>query len=288
MSDARPARPAGHPGFLTGIVRVVGVDEVGPRMRCVRLHDPGFASIDCSDSPASGCRVLIPGDGQPVVMPTPSLEKGLVYPDGVVPMEPRTLTIRRHDPAESTLDVEVTTSHPGVLAQWALTVAAGDEVGFAGPRHFAPLPAGPLVLLGDESALPAIASIVEQRQSTASVTVVAEVSSPLDELDLGAPTVWLHRDGAAPGAAMAVALTTLELADDAVVWIAGESGMARRARDLVRERPAHTGHIRASGYWRSGTTTEELDRQILEMTQQLVRDGADMEILDEFALAFES
>ncbi|BAN04317.1 siderophore-interacting protein [Ilumatobacter coccineus] len=277
------------PGFVTGVGRVVAASDVGPRLRRVVVQAPEFETLDCGDGPAPGFRVLIPSSGHPVVMPTASLEAGLTYPDGVEPSTPRTITVRRHDPVAATIEIDVAMTHDGVLVDWASSAAVGGEVGFAGPRRFPPLPDGPLVLLGDESALPAIAAIIEtsSRDRIPLFHVGVEVDTSADEIELGVPVAWYRRDGQTPGAALVAGVAALALPAGAVVWVAGEARMARGVRRLLEQTSPPPQHIRASGYWRANTASDELDEKILELTRELVASGDSMELLDEFALAFE-
>ncbi|WP_017972880.1 SIP domain-containing protein [Actinopolyspora halophila] len=67
--------------------------------------------------------------------------------------------------------------HEAPGASWAANVRAGDRVVTGPSPSYRPAPeADPLVLVGDESALPAITAILEEVPSTIPVGVFVEVA----------------------------------------------------------------------------------------------------------------
>jgi NADPH-dependent ferric siderophore reductase len=180
----------------------------------------------------------------------------------------RNYTVRRHRPAAGEIDVDVVLHEPrGPACTWAARTPLGAQVGYAGPRvDFAPKEdAEWLLLMGDETALPAIAAILETPRSTP-VLAVVEVHDAREELDLRAvreslgavggpePGVkWVHRDGA-PAATtthLADAVRELPLPKGAgQAWGAAESRIARDLRAVLRdERGMPRSHATARGYW---------------------------------------
>ncbi|NLD78064.1 MAG: hypothetical protein GX643_15520 [Acidimicrobiales bacterium] len=148
-------------GFVTCIARVRAAHWISSRRRRLTIVDESLAQMELGEGPAPAVRLLIPAPGHRPHLPTVSPD-GLAYPDGVVPPTPRTFTIRRLDRASRSLLVDIVTGHDGLGARWAATAEPGAEVGVAGPKTFAPLPAAEhLVLLGDETAIPAIETVLE-------------------------------------------------------------------------------------------------------------------------------
>lgn len=285
MSSQGPSLP---PGFVTGIGQVVESQRVSSTLQRLRIQGPRVSAMELGEGPACAVRLLIPPLGHPVVMPTPSVD-GLAYPEGAKPPTPRSVTVRRLLVADSAFDVEVGIGHPGLLSDWARNVGVGDEIGFAGPKLFPVLPEGPLVLLGDESALPAIAVILDSDLSTRPVIacIAIEVLSGESEVDLGMPVNWLRGQEGEPGRALVAGLPHLDIPEGAVVWVAGEVGMARSIRTILGDSELRPAHIRACGYWKSGRSSTELDNEILSVTQELMQRGESLGVLDEFALALE-
>jgi NADPH-dependent ferric siderophore reductase len=136
----------------------------------------------------------------------------------------RTYTTRYVRPAVRELDLDVVLhGDGGPAARWAQTVRPGDIVGLVGPDADAGGPHGgiefhppadgrPLLLAGDETAVPAVATIVEQLPRDARGEVLLEVPESGDVLELGAPAglriTWLARDGAAHGSLLVPAVTS--------------------------------------------------------------------------------
>jgi NADPH-dependent ferric siderophore reductase len=109
------------------------------------------------------------------------------------------------------------TAGPG--ASWAVAARPGDRVIVVGPRRGLPFggiefdppqDTRSLLLVGDESAVPAIASILEELTDGARGIVFVEVPTPGDIADLQAPVgielCWLARRDAEPGARLVPAL----------------------------------------------------------------------------------
>lgn len=98
----------------------------------------------------------------------------------------------------------------GPATLWAAGARPGDEVGIIAPRRgepfggieFAPAPGARLLLAADETAVPAVAAILEQLAQGSPETrgtAYLEVPGPGDVLDLAAPSGvevrWLPREG---------------------------------------------------------------------------------------------
>ena len=208
----------------------------------------------------------------------------------------RTYTVRalRTDPAELDIDL-VLHGINGPASAWASEVKAGDPVAVLGPNRrydgdpggveFVPPPAGtPMLLAGDETALPAIAAILEQVPADVRGKAIIEVPYPGDRLELikpaGVSVEWLVRDGQPAGQPMldcfadhaaelfgvdrsgAAIMEPIEDADPELepwdvpeqgsyAWIAGEAAMVRALRRLlVNDLGVPKTSVAFMGYWR--------------------------------------
>ena len=136
----------------------------------------------------------------------------------------RTYTVRAVRPDAAgpggELDVDmVRHGAAGPASAFAETAQVGDRVVVLGPDarfdgehggvEFRPPPShrGPFLLAGDETALPAVAVILEQLRPDAFGEVVLEVPESADRLDLRRPegmaVTWVVRDGASYGSGLA-------------------------------------------------------------------------------------
>jgi NADPH-dependent ferric siderophore reductase len=144
----------------------------------------------------------------------------------------RYYTVRSWDGAELVLDVVV--HEEGLVTRWAQTDCVGDVVGISAPKGSFDLPAGAgwVVLVGDLTALPAIARI----GSECDLPVTAYVETPdgplSDYVDLD--LTWV--DPPAPGeSGLATLVRSLDWpAGEGYFWMAGESAQMREIRRFVR------------------------------------------------------
>src|SRR5213592_3107604 len=114
----------------------------------------------------------------------------------------RRYTIRQGRPDTGELDLDVLLHGDGPGARWGATAEPGDIVEFQGPRGKLELRRAPAhLLVGDESALPAIAVICEALPGDEPAQAVIEVQDASDELPVSGDVHWVHRGSAPPGTA---------------------------------------------------------------------------------------
>jgi NADPH-dependent ferric siderophore reductase len=192
----------------------------------------------------------------------------LFFPDGTTGADgtPNTLsrdfTPRRHDPAANTLEIDFAIHDAGPATRWAAQARPGQTLTIGGPRgsFIIPTTYDWHLLMGDETALPAISRRLAELPSGTRAVVLAEVDGPDDELsfttDANASVTWTHRNGAAAGAsdALAKALAAAKLpSGDYYAWVACESLIAKALRrQLIADHGANPKWMRAAGYWRRG------------------------------------
>jgi len=172
----------------------------------------------------------------------------------------RAYTIRRFDPVSGKLDLDfVLHGDDGAISAWAARVEAGDtfEISAVHPRSgFAIDPANErYLLLGDETALPAIGAILEALPTHARADVLVEIADAADEQLLSSPAkihvAWLHR-----GVAMTLADAARKRAkpeSGTVIWVAAESEAVKAVRSLaLKEWGIDRASLHAAGYWKRG------------------------------------
>lgn len=177
----------------------------------------------------------------------------------------RAYTVRDWHPErrELTLDI-VVHGDAGLAGPWAKAVTPGDEVFIVGPGgDYAPnLEADWHLLVGDESALPAICVTVAALPADAIGHVFLEVEGPSGEVALEAPAgvtvTWLHRAGQPVGRLLVDAVAGLDFpAGQAHAFVHGEAGFVKELRRVLRiERGLSREQLSISGYWRYGADDE--------------------------------
>ncbi len=186
---------------------------------------------------------------------------GPTFPEGERPAA-RDYTPRRYDGVARELDIDFVLHGSGPAATWAAQATVGQYLGIAGPRGSFVIPHefDWHLLIGDESALPAIARRLEELPGGKRVLAVIEVANPdvepALETDTDLSIQWVHcpvasTDGISP---LERVVRRLHLPDgEGYIWAAGESASIRAIRQyLVQERGLDKSRIRAASYWRRG------------------------------------
>lgn len=231
-------------------------------------------------------RVTLGGAGLDGFVPTEFTDQyvnALFVPDGAdytVPFDPddarqrdpeyrprgRRLTVRAWDATSRELTIDfVTHGDVGYAGRWANRAAVGDRLALVGPSggYHPDRQADWYLMVGDESALPAIGASLEAIPTGAPVTVVAVVDNADYEIELSSPGAldvrWLHRATATDPSALLPA-TVAELdwrAGRADVFVHGEAGEVRAVRrHLLAERGVAKDQASISPYWRRGHDDE--------------------------------
>ncbi|MFE4451679.1 siderophore-interacting protein [Streptomyces sp. NPDC056796] len=168
----------------------------------------------------------------------------------------RNYTVRRIDRARRRLDIDFALhGDSGPASAWAGQAEPGDRIGILSDgARYQPDDADWQLLIGDETALPAIASMLEGARTP--VHTLLEVGDERDVLDLAGEATWLYRSGT-HGSRTLDALRAMPFpAGTPYVWIAGESTLATSVRRyLVNERGIDKQRIYFCGYWRGTPPT---------------------------------
>jgi len=188
--------------------------------------------------------------------------------------------LRTYTPAairvpECEIDVDFFVHEPaGPASAWAAAARPGDRLVITGPDsrmgwtgygiHWTPGDARRFLLVGDETAAPALRNIAASLPADARACVILGVDDPADDVVSDAVPAHVavervpHRggDGALADAVRAWGLQhgAVAAADDGFgVWLAGESGVVTGIRrHLVRDVGIAKERISFLGYWRVG------------------------------------
>ncbi|MFE0424166.1 siderophore-interacting protein [Streptomyces sp. NPDC058953] len=260
------------------------------RVRAVRRLSPGFVRITLSGPSLDlfapygldqRVKLLVPGDdGYPAAFDS----DGEVVPEArwrarwrALPEAERPV-MRSYTPSgirptarEVDLDVYVH-ARPGPASGWAASAREGERVLLSGPDvrrddpaygiQWNPGPAGRVLLVGDETAFPAIRNILSALGPSTHVWAVLEVGDEADLVVMGESltgheaTVLRRVDGTAAALPTAVDAWIEERGTEAAAlgegfyaWLATESTRVAGLRDRLRAAGVAPGRVHAQGYW---------------------------------------
>ncbi|MDR5740632.1 MULTISPECIES: siderophore-interacting protein [unclassified Caballeronia] len=241
------------------LLQVSRVHALNPRFVRVTLTGEALADFE-SASFDDHVKIFFPqpGETMPVVP-----EAG---PDGPVfdPAKPRPIardfTPRRFDREALELDIEFALHEAGPATAWASQASPGQYLGIGGPRGSFVVPAhfDWHLLIGDETALPAIARRLEELPEGTRAATLIEVADASSRIELNSRAdlyaQWCYHSESGHSNALLLALRELFLPDgEGYVWAAGEATLMRAVRQvLCNERGIDKRRIRASAYWKRG------------------------------------
>lgn len=246
--------------------QVVSRAEITPRMLRLTLAGPELAALHshaCDDHVG----VVFPLEDGSRNDPTYNPDRLML--DWHAPAPPmRKYTIRRHDPANGELDLDIVL-HPGGLASdWAVGLRPGDDVVLAGPPGSLAFPHtyAHYVFALDTTALPVLArwldegEWIEERGVTGQALIdhdtLEETAYPLRHRR-GVRVDWLDRSS---GSQLVEKVAGLDLggrdAAEVFLFAAGEAGDIKALRRWAKQRGVDS---LVTGYWKRGAV--ELDHE---------------------------
>lgn len=250
-------------------MRVVRAVQLTPAMRRLTLSGENLGRFA-----HDGLHVRLlfaPSPGVVPVWPVMAADGRQTWPPGERPAA-RVYTIRRIDVEAGEIDIDFVLHEgdemPG--ARFGREARPGALVGMTGPGGGNLPPASHYVFLGDETALPAIARMLEELPPDARAKAFVEIADHSERQELaprpGIELQWLSREGRPAGSTtlLADSLRALEPAkweDDPYVWPyvwAGcEHAAARGIRGYLKsERRLAKQRYLVAAYWRRGQAGE--------------------------------
>lgn len=235
---------------------VLRVEDVTPHLRRFVVGGEELDGLEIPD-PAMSVRLLIPEEDGSLVMPEWSGNQ-FERPDGSrAPI--RTLTPRHLDGEARELTLDIVLHDQGAASDWARRAAEGDPVAISGPArgHEVDATASGYLLVGDETAMPAIGQLLEAIPASTTVDVHIETRGPDARIDLpDHPRSTVHWydavESGEPGAVVVDAVTALDEVAPRV-WAAGEAAAVQRLRKhLFDERGMSRSEATVRGYWKHG------------------------------------
>lgn len=218
------------------LLTVTATERLTPQMQRITLTSPDLGNF-VSASFDDHIKLIFPGPDDAPVM--------------------REYTPRRFDTAQNTLVIDFALHDAGPATAWAIAAKVGDTLQIGGPRGSAVIPDDFdwVVLIGDETALPAIGRRLEELRAGVPVAsfVIGEAQAIATKAAWSAQ--WIARDGSADDAAqLQAALERYTFpAGEGFVWIAAEAQVARQLRSYITETRGNAkAWTKAAGYWTRG------------------------------------
>ncbi len=247
------------------VLDVVSTERLGEHFQRLTLGGRGFADFRDNHFTDKYVKILFvdPALGLTPPYDVQALRKSL--PKHQRPVR-RTYTVHSVDDEAGTVVIDfVLHGDSGVAGPWAAAAQVGDPVAFAGPGgKYAPDPtADAHLLVGDESALPAISAALAALPDGAVGQAFIEVGGPADEWELTVPSgvevTWLHRGGEYRLGRSQLAATVEGIgrsewpAGRVHAFVHGEKSMVKRLRrHLTEERGVDRRMLSLSSYWTYG------------------------------------
>ncbi|KIK87092.1 siderophore-interacting protein [Pseudomonas koreensis] len=241
-------------------LEVLRVVDLTPRMRRITLGGPelaGFISLGTDDH----VKLLFPQNAeQAAALETMVLGAG--KDNGPMP-EMRDYTPRRYDLEKLELDIDFVLHGDGPASTWAEQAQPGQFLHIGGPRGSMIVPDifDSYLLIGDETALPAIARRLEGLAANRKALVVIEVENGAEQQVLESAAqvnvIWVLREGGKDNL-----LTTVKQLQvpkgNLYAWVATETKVSRQIRRvLLDEHGLNEQFVKAVGYWRVEGSSEE-------------------------------
>lgn len=225
------------------VLTVEAIEQLSPLMRRITLRSPELHDF-VSASPDDHIKLFFP--------------TGDEGPDERPPM--RDFTPRAFDTVAGTLVIDFALHDAGPATRWATEARPGDTLHIGGPRGSAVIPDDFdwYLLIGDETALPAIGRRVEGLRAGVPVTTLVAVASAEEAQHFGTLAAWTPawavRDERDDAELLIERFDQLARPEgDGFVWIAAESGVVRAVRAHVLDALGHPREwIKAAGYWTRG------------------------------------
>ena len=241
-------------------LEVLRVVDLTPRMRRITVAGPelaGFISLGSDDH----VKLFFPQNEQELaVLETLELGAGKKT-DAMPPM--RDYTPRRYDLDALELDIDFVLHGDGPAATWAAQAKPGQFLHIGGPRGSMVVPDifDSYLLIGDETALPAIARRLEELPGNRRALVVVEVENALEEQPLNSAAavevIWVHRNDSKQDLLNTVEGLTIP-PGTLYAWVATESTLSRKVRRVLLDTHGlNDEFVKAAGYWRLEGSTED-------------------------------
>lgn len=236
-------------------LQVLRVTELTPRMRRITLGGPelqGFVSLGSDDH----VKLLFAMSAQEQA----AVEARNLGRDGGARPTMREYTPRRVDLAAGELDIDFVLHGDGPASTWAAQAVPGHELNIAGPRASMVVPDifDSYLLIGDETAIPAIARRLDELPAGRQVLAVIQIEDEQERQPLPSKAqvevIWVRRHDED----LLALLENLALPQGKLYsWVALEKTLTRQAKALLLAKGAQEDALKAAAYWRADASADD-------------------------------
>lgn len=234
---------------------VLRVTELTPRMRRITLGGAelaGFTSVGSDDH----VKLLFAANAAE----QKAIDARNLGRDGGARPTMREYTPRRIDLLNNELDIDFVLHGDGPASTWAAQAAPGQTLDIAGPRASMVVPDifDSYLLIGDETAIPAIARRLDELPAGRQVLAVIQIEDEQERQPLPSKAqvevIWVRRDQEdVLDKVKHLALPQGRL----YAWVALEKGLTRQAKALLLDKGVQEEALKAVAYWRADGTAED-------------------------------
>ncbi|MFJ4395928.1 siderophore-interacting protein [Pseudomonas sp. NPDC089396] len=235
-------------------LQVLRVIDLTPRMRRITLGGEqlqGFTSLGSDDH----IKLLFAETAEQ----QQAIDAGNLGRDGAMRPTMREYTPRRIDLIANELDIDFVLHGDGPASTWAAQAAPGQILNIAGPRASMVVPDifDSYLLVGDETAIPAIGRRLEELPAGRQVLAVIQIEDEQERQPLPSQAqvevIWVKRDED-----LLALLGGLGLPEGRLYsWVALEKSLTRQAKALLLEKGVSEDALKAAAYWRAEGTADD-------------------------------
>ncbi len=235
--------------FKVRMAQIACINDLTPHMRRIVLTGDDLRDFPQGKESAH-VKVIVPkpGEDKPRLTFSPDMKKWA-----------RSYTVRKFDPVSHELTIDFAVNdHNGLVSNWALLAKPGDLVGIAGPgptKH-TNYHADWHLIVGDLTALPAVAATVEQLPPGAKGYVAIQIPTEDDKQFIKLPEQislsWIINPDIRKNALIEHLTELRWLEGSPAIFIASESAQMREMKAFVKNQPGYQSDLTyASGYWKA-------------------------------------
>ncbi|MDY7064673.1 NADPH-dependent ferric-chelate reductase [Pseudomonas extremaustralis] len=236
---------------------VLRVVDITPRMRRITLGGPelaGFISLGSDDH----VKLMFPQNAaEQAALESPGFN---IKGDGPQPAM-RDYTPRRYNLDTGELDIDFVLHGDGPASTWAAQAAPGQHLYIGGPRGSMIVPDifDSYLLIGDETALPAIGRRLEELPAGRRVLAVIEIDNPAERQALHSAAevevIWVVRGRDD----LLETVRNLKLPGGTLYsFVATETKLSRQLRRVLLDtHKVDEAFLKAVGYWRAEGSEED-------------------------------